>query len=196
MYEEKTKSFKIEQSEVYKSYQRIKVNGGSAGIDKESIDEFEQRLEKNLYKIWNRMSSGSYMVPAVKELMIPKKQGGKRPLGIPTVGDRIAQGVIKDRLELILEPKFHRSSYGYRPGRDAQDALSQCKTNCFKYSWVVDLDIKGFFDNISHEWMMKFVNHHTKDKAILLYTERWLKAEVEKGDGSKERGPKVLHKEV
>jgi len=185
MNEGKTKSFNIDKSEVYKSYQRVKLNEGSAGIDKESIDEFEQRSEKNLYKIWNRMSSGSYMAPAVKEVMISKKLGGERPLGIPTVGDRVAQGVIKDRLEAILEPKFHGSSYGYRPGKDAHSALRRCKENCFKYEWVIDLDIKGFFDNISHEWMIKFIKHHTEDKAIILYSGRWLKAEVEKQDGTR-----------
>lgn len=145
---------------------------------------FNKNLSANLYKIWNRMSSGSYFPPAVRTVLIPKKQGGKRPLGIPTVGDRIAQGVVKDFLEPILEPLFHVSSFGYRPGRSAHDALAQCQHNCIHHSWVVDLDIKGFFDNLNHEWMMKMLKHHTQEKGVLLYTERWLKAGIEQADGS------------
>jgi group II intron reverse transcriptase/maturase len=145
---------------------------------------FNKDLSSNLYKVWNRMSSGSYFPPAVRTVLIPKKQGGVRPLGIPTVGDRIAQGVVKDYLEPILEPLFHVNSFGYRPGRSTHDALVQCQHNCIDYSWVVDLDIKGFFDNISHEWMMKMVKHHTQEKWIMLYTERWLKAGIEQADGS------------
>lgn len=180
---EKTKSYEIGKREVFDSYLRVKANQGSAGVDKETLDDFDKNMSGNLYKIWNRMSSGSYIAPSVKEVQIPKKLGGKRPLGIPTVSDRIAQGVIKARLEAILEPKFHRCSYGYRPGRSAHDALRSCKDNCFVYDWVIDLDIKGFFDNISHEWMMKFVEYHTTDKCSLLYIERWIKAKVEKEDG-------------
>jgi group II intron reverse transcriptase/maturase len=145
---------------------------------------FHQDLSRNLYKVYNRMASGSYFPPAVRTVLIPKKQGGMRPLGIPTVGDRIAQGVVKDYLEPILEPLFHGSSFGYRPGRSAHDALEQCQHNCIHYAWVVDVDIRGFFDNISHEWMMQMVNHHTQEKWVLLYTERWLKAGIEQTDGS------------
>ncbi len=184
MNEEKTKSFTVSKEMVYDSYLKVCAKNGGAGIDKETIDMFNKDLRGNLYKVWNRMSSGSYFPPPVRTVLIPKKQGGTRPLGIPTVGDRIAQGVVKDYLEPILEPLFHVSSFGYRPGRSAHDALSQCQHNCIGYSWVVDLDIKGFFDNISHEWMMKMVGHHTQEKWVLLYTERWLKAGIEQADGS------------
>jgi RNA-directed DNA polymerase len=184
MNEEKTKSFAVSKEMVYNSYLKVCSKDGGAGIDKETIDMFNENLRSNLYKVWNRMSSGSYFPPAVRTVLIPKKQGGTRPLGIPTVGDRIAQGVVKDYLEPILEPLFHVSSFGYRPGRGAHDALAQCHHNCIHYSWVVDLDIKGFFDNISHEWMMKMVSHHTQEKWVLLYTERWLKAGIEQADVS------------
>ena len=184
MNEEKTKSFAVSKQMVYNSYLKVCDKNGGAGIDKETIDKFNENLSGNLYKVWNRMSSGSYFPPAVRTVLIPKKQGGMRPLGIPTVGDRIAQGVVKDYLEPILEPLFHASSFGYRPGKSAHDALAQCNDNCIKQAWVVDLDIKGFFDNLSHEWMMKMVQHHTPEKWVLLYIERWLKAGVEQSDGS------------
>jgi RNA-directed DNA polymerase len=184
MNEEKTKSFAVSKQMVYDSYLKVCSKDGGAGIDKETIDMFNADLSKNLYKVWNRMSSGSYFPPAVRTVLIPKKQGGTRPLGIPTVGDRIAQGVVKDYLEPILEPLFHASSFGYRPGRSAHNALGQCQHHCIHYAWVIDLDIKGFFDNISHDWMMKMVTYHTQEKWVLLYTERWLKAGIEQADGS------------
>jgi RNA-directed DNA polymerase len=184
MNEEKTKSFAVSKQMVYNSYLKVCDKNGSAGIDKETIDMFNEDLSSNLYKVWNRMASGSYFPPPVRTVLIPKKQGGTRPLGIPTVGDRIAQGVVKDYLEPILEPLFHNNSFGYRPGRSAHDALKQCQHNCIHHSWVVDLDIKGFFDNISHDWMMKMVSYHTQEKWVLLYTERWLKAGIEQADGS------------
>ena len=184
MNEEKTKSFAVSKQMVYNSYLKVCEKKGGAGIDKETIDMFNKDLSGNLYKIWNRMSSGSYFPPAVRTVLISKKQGGKRPLGIPAVSDRIAQGVVKDFLEPILEPLFHVSSFGYRAGRSAHDALAQCQHNCIHHSWVVDLDIKGFFDNISHEWMMRMLNHHTQEKWVLLYAERWLKAGIEQADGS------------
>jgi RNA-directed DNA polymerase len=184
MNEEKTKSFAVSKQMVYDSYLKVCAKDGAAGIDKETIEMFNIDLSQNLYKVWNRMASGSYFPPAVRTVLIPKKQGGTRPLGIPTVGDRIAQGVVKDYLEPILEPLFSVNSFGYRPGRSAHDALARCEHNCRNYSWVVDLDIKGFFDNISHEWLMKMVSHHTQDKWVLLYTERWLKAGIQQADGS------------
>lgn len=184
MNEEKTKSFAVSKQMVYDSYHKVCDKNGSAGIDKETIDMFNANLSGNLYKVWNRMSSGSCFPPAVRTVLIPKKQGGTRPLGIPTVGDRIAQGVVKDYLETILEPLFHVNSFGYRAGRSAHHALAQCQHNCMHHSWVVDLDIKGFFDNISHDWMMKMVSHHTQEKWVLLYIERWLKAGIAQADGS------------
>ena len=184
MNEEKTKSFTVSKEMVYYSYLKVCSKDGAAGVDKETIELFNKDLSSNLYKVWNRMASGSYFPPAVRTVLIPKKQGGVRPLGIPTVGDRIAQGVVKDYLEVFLEPLFHSSSFGYRPGRSAHDALAQCQYNCIHHSWVVDIDIKGFFDNISHDWMMKMLRHHTAEKWVLLYVERWLKVGAEQADGS------------
>lgn len=174
-----TKSFPISKRMVYNSYLKVTAKAGSAGIDGQSIELFNENLSDNLYKLWNRMSSGSYMPPPVRTVLIPKKQGGFRPLGVPTVSDRIAQGVVKDQLEPGMETIFHSNSFGYRPGRSAHDALRQCQENTRKYSWVIDVDIKGFFDNISHSILMRLLQTHTQEKWVLLYAERWLKAEVE-----------------
>lgn len=168
----------------YNSYLKVVDKDGCAGIDKQSIEMFNEDMSGNLYKIWNRMTSGSYFPPPVRTVFISKKQGGQRPLGIPTVGDRIAQGVVKDYLEPSVEAVFHNSSFGYRPGRSAHDALKQCRDNCVKYGWVLDVDIKGFFDNISHSIMMALLGQHTQEKWVLMYAERWLKAGVEQEDGS------------
>ncbi len=188
--EEKTKSFAVSKRMVYNSYLKVMSKGGCAGIDKQSIAMFEEDMSKQLYKIWNRMSSGSYFPPAVRTVFIPKKQGGLRPLGIPTVGDRIAQGVVKDYLEPAMDKVFHNSSFGYRPNRSAHDALAQCHTNCLRYPWVVDVDIKGFFDNIDHAILMELLKRHTEAKWVLLYVQRWLKAGVEQADGSIEERSK------
>ena len=169
---------------VYNSYLKVIAKDGSAGIDKQSIEMFNENLSDNLYKIWNRMTSGSYFPPPVRTVFIPKKQGGKRPLGIPTVSDRIAQGVVKDHLEPIVETIFHSGSFGYRPGRSAHDAIKQCQDNCIKHTWVIDVDIKGFFDNISHDIMLQLLGQHTQEKWVLMYAQRWLKAGVEQEDGS------------
>lgn len=182
---EMTKSLPVSKRMVYNSYLKVCDKNGSAGIDNESIEMFNENLSGNLYKIWNRMTSGSYFPPPVRTVLIAKKQGGgKRPLGIPTVGDRIAQGVVKDYLEPSMEAVFHNSSFGYRPGRSAHDALVQCHANCKKKAWILDVDIKGFFDNINHSIMLQLLQEHTQEKWVLMYVERWLKAGVEQQDGS------------
>lgn len=179
-----TKSVPVSKRMVYESYLKVVSKQGGAGIDRESIEKFNESMSSNLYKIWNRMTSGSYFPPPVRTVFIPKRQGGVRPLGIPTVSDRIAQGVVKDYLEPSMETIFHHSSFGYRPGRSAHDALVQCQSNCMRKAWVLDVDIKGFFDNISHSIMMELLAQHTQEKWVLMYVERWLKAGVEQEDGS------------
>jgi RNA-directed DNA polymerase len=168
---------------VWDAYRRVKANGGAAGVDAQSIEEFEKHLGDNLYKLWNRMSSGSYIPPPVRLCDIPKDDGRKRTLGIPTVTDRIAQAVGKLNLEPKVEPLFHPDSYGYRPGKSAKEAVGVARQRCWKYNWVIDVDIKGFFDNIDHQMMMDIVRKHTAEKWVLLYIERWLKAPAEDGEG-------------
>lgn len=180
------KSYEIAKREVWEAYKRVKANRGAAGVDGVSIAEFERDLSKNLYKIWNRMASGSYFPPPVKRVDIPKGDGKTRPLGIPTVGDRIAQMVVQRRLEPLLEPVFHADSYGYRPGRSAHDALRTARQRCWRHNWVLDLDIKGFFDNIDHDLLMKAVHRHTDCRWVVLYIERWLKADMVLPDGTKQ----------
>jgi RNA-directed DNA polymerase len=174
---EKTKPHKIPKSLFVDAYQRIRANGGATGIDGMSLETFERKEKDNLYKLWNRMSSGSYFPKPVKRVEIPKKNGGTRPLGIPTVTDRIAQMVARMIFEPILEPHFHPNSYGYRPGKSAHEALALTRKRCWEYDWVIDLDIKGFFDAIDHELMMKAVKHHNPPQWIIIYIERWLKSE-------------------
>lgn len=181
-----TKPFEISKQMVYEAYLRVKANRGAAGVDGESIEEFGKDLKKNLYKIWNRMSSGCYFPPPVKCVEIPKNDGkkGVRKLGVPTVSDRIAQMVAKLYLEPLVEPKFHPDSYGYRPNRSALDAVAITRQRCWKYFWVIDLDLRAFFDLIDHQLVLKLVRKHTNCKWILLYLERWLKAPVQAPDGS------------
>lgn len=178
------KSFTISKHLVMEAWVRIKSNGGSAGVDQQSISDFEKNLKDNLYRIWNRMSSGCYMPSPVKLVEIPKSGGGKRPLGIPTVSDRIAQMIVVRMLEPNLEPKFHNDSYGYRPRRSAHDAVEQARKRCWKYDWVLDMDIKGFFDNIDHDLLNKALLRHTDLKWVLLYINLWLVVpyETEKGE--------------
>ncbi len=182
----KMKSFVISKQAVWESYLKVKSNHGAAGVDQQSIELFEEDLKDNLYKIWNRMSSGSYFPPPVLRVEIPKGDGKMRKLGIPTVADRIAQMVVKNHIEPELETIFYPDSYGYRPKRSAKQALAQARQRCWKYDWVVDMDIKGFFDNISHDLMMRAVRKHTDDKWVLLYVERWLKAPVQLMNGEVE----------
>ena len=188
---DKAKSWSIPKLYVWDAYKRVKANRGAAGVDDQTIEEFERDLANNLYKLWNRMSSGSYFPPPVKRVNIEKRGGGSRPLGIPTVSDRIAQAVVKGYLEPELEKHFHPDSYGYRPGKSALDAVGVARERCWRYAWVLDLDIKSYFDTISHELLLRAVRKHTDCPWVLLYIERWLKAPVQLEDGTlepRERG--------
>lgn len=180
------KPYSIPKQLVWEAYQRVKANRGAAGVDGESLTTFEKDLKGNLFKIWNRMSSGSYFPPPVRLVEIPKDNGGKRPLGIPTVGDRVAQTVVKMVLEPLVEPVFHADSYGYRPGRSALDAVGMARKRCWKADWVIDLDIKGFFDSLDHDLVERAVAHHTDVPWVRLYIGRWLRAAVQKADGTLE----------
>jgi len=185
-----TKPFNIPKKLVFLAYQKVKANAGGAGVDKQSLQDFDKNLENNLYTLWNKLSSGSYFPPPVRIVPIPKKTGGERRLGIPTVGDRIAQMVAKLVLEPDLEPIFDEDSYGYRPKRSALDAVAITQKRCWKRSWVLEFDIKGLFDEIDHILLMKAVEKHTKNKWILLYTRRWLNAELEEPDGTRKKRTK------
>jgi RNA-directed DNA polymerase len=185
-----TKPYVIPKRLVWEAFQRVKANGGSAGVDLETIEEFEGNIGDNLYKLWNRMGSGSYFPLPVKAVPIPKKSGGTRILGVPTVADRIAQTVVKMVLEPLLEPVFDRDSFGYRPGRSALDAVALVRRRSWEYDWVVEFDIKGLFDNIDHELLLRAVRKHCDTPWVLLYIERWLKApmEIEGRQVARERG--------
>jgi RNA-directed DNA polymerase len=174
-----TRSFVIPKRLVWEAFQKVKANGGSAGVDQESIETFEGKLGDNLYKLWSRMESGSYFPPPVKAVPIPKKSGGTRILGVPTVADRVAQTVVKMVLEPMLEPVFDGNSYGYRPGRSALDAVAVVRRRNWEYDWVVEFDIKGLFDNIDHELLLRAVRKHCTVPWVILYIERWLKAPME-----------------
>lgn len=178
------KSFAISKMVVWEAYERVKANRGAAGVDGESIAAFEQNLKGNLYRIWNRMSSGSYIPPPVRAVEIPKAGGKVRTLGVPTVADRIAQTVGRMYLEPAVEPLFHPDSYGYRPGRSALDAVGRCRERCWKYDWVIDLDLRSFFDTLDHDLVLKAVSKHTDRRWVLLYVERWLKAPLQREDGT------------
>jgi RNA-directed DNA polymerase len=181
---DKTKSYTISKKVVLEAFQKVKANQGGAGIDTESLEAFEANLKNNLYKIWNRMSSGSYFPPAVKGVEISKKSGGKRLLGVPTVGDRVAQMVVKIYFEPLVEPYFHQDSYGYRPGKSAIQAIEVTRQKCWQYDWVLEFDIKGLFDNIDHELLMKAVRQHTDNPWVILYIQRWLQAPIQMPDGT------------
>jgi group II intron reverse transcriptase/maturase len=171
-----SKPFNIGKKQVYEAYQAIKSNGGAAGVDGQTIEQFEADLKSNLYKLWNRMSSGSYFPAPVRAVSIPKKTGGQRILGVPTVADRVAQVVVKRVIEPTLDPVFLADSYGYRPGKSALDAVAVTRERCWKYDWVLEFDIKGLFDNIDHTLLMRAVRKHVTCKWALLYIERWLTA--------------------
>lgn len=178
------KPFIISKRLIWEAYKRVKANDGAAGVDGQTIEEFDKDLVNNLFKLWNRMSSGSYFPQPVRRVEIPKDDGGKRPLGIPTVIDRIAQSVVKQLMEPELEKHFHPDSYGYRPNKSAKDAVGTARQRCRQNEWVLDLDIKGFFDTIYHELLMRAVRKHTDCIWVVLYIERWLKALVQMEDGT------------
>jgi len=181
------KPFMIDKRRVYEAYKAVRSSKGGAGVDGQTIEAFEADLKGNLYRIWNRMSSGSYFPPPVRAVPIPKKSGGQRILGVPTVSDRIAQMVVKQLIEPDLDPIFLHDSYGYRPGKSALDAVGVTRQRCWKYDWVLEFDIKGLFDNISHELLLKAVRRHVQCKWALLYIERWLTAPMEQDGKTIER---------
>jgi group II intron reverse transcriptase/maturase len=174
------KPFRIDKRQVYEAYKAVKSNKGAAGVDGQTIEQFEADLKGNLYKIWNRMSSGSYFPPPVRAVSIPKKSGGERILGVPTVSDRIAQMVVKQLIEPDLDSIFLPDSYGYRPGKSALDAVGVTRERCWKYDWVLEFDIRGLFDNIDHDLLLKAVRKHVTCNWALLYIERWLTAPMER----------------
>jgi len=179
-----TKSIPISKTMIWQAYKQVRANKGGAGIDDMCINIFDANLSKNLYKLWNRMASGSYFPPPVKEVEIPKKDGKVRKLGIPTISDRIGQMVIKNYLEPRLEQEFSENSFGYRPGRNAHQALQQVRENCWKTNWVIDMDIKGFFDNIDHNKLMLAIEKHVPENWVKLYIKRWLECPVLTKDGT------------
>jgi group II intron reverse transcriptase/maturase len=178
------KPFDIEKKRVYEAYKAVKSNGGAAGVDGQTIEQFEADLKNNLYKIWNRMSSGTYFPPPVRAVPIPKKTGGQRILGVPTVADRVAQMAVKQVIEPDLDAVFLTDSYGYRPRKSALDAVGVTRERCWKYDWVLEFDIKGLFDNIDHTLLLRAVRKHVTCKWALLYIERWLTAPMVQEDGS------------
>ncbi len=180
----RAKPYEISKDAVLEAWRLIRANKGAEGVDAQTIADFEENLKDNLYKIWNRMSSGSYFPPPVKMVSIPKKACGERILGIPTVSDRVAQMVTKLYFEPLVEPYFHEDSYGYRPRKSAIQAIEVTRKRCWRYNWLLEFDIKGLFDNIGHEMLMKAVRHHTKCEWTLLYIERWLKTPFQKEDGT------------
>jgi group II intron reverse transcriptase/maturase len=179
------KPFNIDKKRVYEAYKAVKSKGGAAGVDGQTIEQFEADLKSNLYKIWNRMSSGTYFPPPVRAVSIPKKSGGQRILGVPTVADRVAQMVVKQVIEPKLDSVFLTDSYGYRPRKSALDAVGVTRERCWKYDWVLEFDIKGLFDNIDHELLLRAIRRHVTCKWALLYIERWLKAPTVQEDGTR-----------
>jgi len=179
----KTKEHPITGKMILDAFLLVKANRGAAGVDEQSIEQFSCELERNSYKLWNRMTSGSYFPNMVRGVKIPKASGGTRSLGIPSVQDRIAQQVVKTYLEPKVDPTFHQDSYGYRRGRNAHMAIQTAMTRCNRIGWVIDIDIQAFFDSIDHELMMKGLRHYTGEKWVLMYVERWLKAGIIKQDG-------------
>jgi len=181
---EETKSQPISRKMVWQAYWQVRANKGSSGIDNMDWEYLDKHRNSELYQLWNRLTSGSYFPESVKRVSIPKKGGGKRYLGIPTILDRIAQEVVRTHLERQLEPLFHSNSFGYRPGRNCHQAVEQAFSNSHTHAFAIDLDIKGFFDNIDHELLLKAVRHYCPDKWVIMYVERWLKAGIFHNDGT------------
>jgi RNA-directed DNA polymerase len=177
------KPFEIPKALVWAAYHDVRKNRGAPGCDGQTLTEFDQQRDRNLYKIWNRLCSGTYFPPPVREKRIPKDNGKERVLGIPTVSDRIAQGAVKRFVEAKLDPIFHDDSYGYRPGRSAHDALRQCATRCWQYSWVLEVDIRAFFDHVRHDLVIKALEHHQMPSWVILYCRRWLEAPMQSVNG-------------
>lgn len=184
MFEEKSKSYPITKEQVWEAFKLVKSKGGSAGVDGITIKQVAKNPQKHLYPVWNRLASGSYFPPAVKRVEIAKTDGGVRQLGIPTVKDRVAQMVIARELEEIVEPVFSENSFGYRPHKSAHQAVEQARTNCWEFAWVIDMDIKGFFDNIDHGLMIRALRRYTDQKHIITYVKRWLNAPIQLKDGT------------
>ncbi len=183
IFDEKQKSQPIEKRQVWEAFKKVRSNKGASGVDNVSIQEVSTRPMKYLYPVWNRLASGSYFPKPVREVAIPKADGRIRKLGIPTVQDRTAQMVIREELEQIADKRFSKNSFGYRPNKSAHQAIKQCRKNCMKMDWAIDLDIKSFFDEIDHDLMLKALGHFTKERHIHLYVKRWLEASVQKKDG-------------
>jgi RNA-directed DNA polymerase len=174
-----SKPFHIDKKRVYEAYKAVRSNRGAAGVDGQTLEQFDEDLRGNLYKIWNRMSSGSYRPPPVRAVSIPKKNGGgERILGVPTVGDRIAQMVVKQLIEADLDSIFLPDSYGYRPRKSALDAVGITRKRCWKYDWVLEFDIRGLFGSVSQEWLIRFLEHRVGDKRIIRRIRKWLKAGI------------------
>lgn len=178
------KTIPIEYERVVKAYQKVRRGGKASGIDNESRTDFEKRTERNLYVIWNRLASGSYYPQPLREVEIPKQDGKKRKLGIPTLRDRIAQEVVKEYMEERIDKIFHKNSYGYRPLKSAHQAIEQVRKNCYKQDWVIDMDISNFFDEIDHKLMLKAVSHVMEEKWVKMYIERWLQMPVQMSNGT------------
>lgn len=200
-----TKSVPVSREMVWLAYKKVKSNGGSSGIDQINMEMFDSERSGQLYKLWNRLASGSYFPPPVKEVEIPKKDGKVRQLGIPTISDRVAQEVVLAYLEPRFEKIFHSNSYGYRPGKSAHQALAAVRENCRMYDWVIDMDIKGFFDNIDHDKLLLALKKYVPEKWCLLYLERWLNSPVLKetgelvhkqGKGTPQGGVGLTHKSI
>ena len=179
------KSFAIPRLLVWEAWRRVRANQGAPGVDAQDLEEFEADLGNNLYRIWNRMSSGTWFPPPVRAVEIPKPHGsGVRVLGVPTIADRVAQTVVAMFLEPLVEPRFHRDSYGYRPGRSAQDAIGACRERCWRYDWAIDLDVQKFFDTVPWDLIVRAVQAVTDCRWVLLYVKRWLAAPLRRPEGT------------